>query len=171
LKNQIYEKEESCHKLEEEVVDLRKKVEKSNTHIKFMNKSTILDEILDRQRSPHDKLGLGYNKEASHLEVSTSKMHKLIPSLSKGGSNDASQPSTKRKETFKRTKKGRHQETIFTPQRKFRRETPSWWTLKKRYENVFQDHCYSCNEYGNKALDCRHYARKDNGSFHNTLRC
>jgi hypothetical protein len=47
LKNQLDEKEESCHKLEAEVVDLRKKVEKSN---KFLNSSTILNEILDSQR-------------------------------------------------------------------------------------------------------------------------
>jgi hypothetical protein len=42
--------EESCHKLEAEVVNLRKKVEKSNTQIKFLNSSMILDEILDSQR-------------------------------------------------------------------------------------------------------------------------
>jgi hypothetical protein len=59
LKNQVNEKEESCHKLENEVVDLRKKVEKSN---KFLNSSTTLNEILDSQRSPNDKLGLGYKK-------------------------------------------------------------------------------------------------------------
>jgi hypothetical protein len=47
LKNQINEKEESCHKLEGEVVDLRKKVEKSN---KFLNSSQILNEILKIQR-------------------------------------------------------------------------------------------------------------------------
>jgi hypothetical protein len=47
-KNQINEKEESCHKLEAEVVDLRKKVEKSN---KFLNSSQILNEILESQRS------------------------------------------------------------------------------------------------------------------------
>jgi predicted nucleic acid-binding Zn-ribbon protein len=43
LKNQINEKEESCCKLEDEIVDLRKKVENSN---KFFNNSLILDEIL-----------------------------------------------------------------------------------------------------------------------------
>jgi hypothetical protein len=86
LKNQVNEKEESCHKLEAEVVDLRRKVEKSNTHIKFMNNSTILDEILDSQRSPNDKSGLGYNKEATHFEASTSKKHEVSPSFSKGGS-------------------------------------------------------------------------------------
>ena len=59
LKNQVNEKEESCHKLEAEVVDLRKNIEKKN---KFLNSSTILNEILESQRSPNDKLGLGYNK-------------------------------------------------------------------------------------------------------------
>jgi hypothetical protein len=59
LKKKINEKEESCHKLEDEVVDLRKKVEKSN---KFLNSSQILSEILESQRSPNDKSGLGYKK-------------------------------------------------------------------------------------------------------------
>jgi hypothetical protein len=68
LKNQVNEKEESCHKLESEVVDLRNKVDKSN---KFLNSSTILNGILDSQISPNDKSGLGYNKEATHLEGST----------------------------------------------------------------------------------------------------
>jgi hypothetical protein len=111
-----------------------------------MNNSTISYEILDIQISPNDKSGLGY-KEAIHLEAKTYKKHEISPSFSKGGSNVASQPSTQRNETFKITKQGRHQEAIFTPQRKFKRETPSRWTPKKRYENVF------------------------NGRFHNTLRC
>jgi hypothetical protein len=139
-------------------------------HIKFMNNSTILDEILDIQRSPNDKSGLGYNKEAIHLEASTSKKYEVSPSLSKGGINVAIQPSTQSKETFNRTKQGINQESIFTPQSKSRRETPSRWTIKQRYEHVFYGHFYSCNEYGHKALDCRH-ARKDNGRFNNTLRC
>jgi hypothetical protein len=44
LKIQINEKEESCCNLEAEIVDLRKKVEKSS---KFLNSSRILDEILE----------------------------------------------------------------------------------------------------------------------------
>jgi hypothetical protein len=67
LKNQINEKEESCDKLEAEVVYLRKKVEKSN---KFLNSSQILDEILESQRSPCDKSGLGYKEESTHAEAS-----------------------------------------------------------------------------------------------------
>jgi hypothetical protein len=171
LKNQVNEKEESCHKLEVEVFDLRKKVEKSNTHIKFMNSSTILDEILDRQRSPNDKSSLGYNKEAAQFEASTSKKHEVSPSISKSGSKDAIQAPTQSNETFRRIEQRRHQESIFTPQSKFRRETPSRWTPKQRYENVFHGHCFSCNEYGQKYLDCRHYVRRDVGRHHNILRC
>jgi hypothetical protein len=57
--------EEPCHKLEAEVL----KVEKENTQSKFLNKSMTLDKILDSQRSPNDKSGIGYNKE----EISTPK--------------------------------------------------------------------------------------------------
>jgi hypothetical protein len=166
LKNQVNEKEESCHKLEDKVVDLRKKVEKSN---KFLNISTILNEILDNQISPNDKSDLGYKKEDTHVEASTSKKHEVSPSLSKDGNNVASQPSTQGNESFKETKQGRHQEAIFTSQNKFK--TPSIWAPKQRYENVFYGQCYSCNEYGHKALECILYARRDNESFHNTLRC
>jgi hypothetical protein len=132
LKNQINEKEESCHKLEAEVVDIRKKVEKSN---KFLSSSLILNEILESQISPNDKSGLRYKKEATHDEASTSKKHEV-----KDEEKVASQPSTKDKESFKRTKQERHQEATFTPQRK---RTP-----KQRYESVFHAQCYSCNEYG-----------------------
>jgi hypothetical protein len=127
-----------------------------------------LNEILDSQRSPNDKLGIGYKKHTTHFEASTAKKHEVSPSLSKDGNNIASQSSTQGKESFKRTKQGRHQEAIFTPQR---RDTPSRWKSKKRYENVFHGQCYSCNEYGHKALECRYYARKDSERFHNTLRC
>jgi hypothetical protein len=78
LKNKVNEKEESCPKLEAEVFYLIKKVEKSN---KFLNRSTILNEILDSPISPNDKTGLGYNKEATHFETSTPRKHEVSPSL------------------------------------------------------------------------------------------
>jgi hypothetical protein len=79
LKNQVNEKEESCHKLEVEVVNIISKSEKPNAHVKFMNNSIILDEILDSQRYPNDKYGLGYNKEDAQSEVGTSKKHDVGP--------------------------------------------------------------------------------------------
>jgi hypothetical protein len=153
LKIQINEKEESCCKLEAEIVDLRKKVEKSN---KFLNSSRILDEILESQRSSCDKSGLGYKGEDTHAEVSTSKKHEV--NLSKKEDNVAKQPSTQGKENFKIIKQGRHQEAILG-------------TPKKRYESIFHGHCYSCNGYGHKAFECRSYERRYNGRFYNSTRC
>ena len=57
--------EESCHKMEAEIL----KVEKSNTQSKFLNNSMTLGNLLDSQRSPNEKSGIGYNKE----EISTPK--------------------------------------------------------------------------------------------------
>jgi hypothetical protein len=57
--------EESCHKMQEKVL----KVEKSNTQSKFLNNSMTLDKLLDSQRSPTDKSGVGYIKE----KISTPK--------------------------------------------------------------------------------------------------
>jgi hypothetical protein len=136
-----------------------------------MNNPTILDEILDNQRSPNNKSGLGYSKEATHYEASSSKNRDVGPSFSKGGRKYASQTPAQSKETFRRPEQGRHQEASAIPQSKFRRETPSRWTQKKMYENVFNGHYLSCNGYGQKALDCRHYARKGVGGFHDILRC
>ena len=91
LKNQINEKEESCCKLEAEIVDLRKKVEKSN---KFLNISRILDDVKSKIPSC-DKLGLGYKEDGTHAKASTSKKHEV--SLSKKEYNVSKKASTQGK--------------------------------------------------------------------------
>jgi hypothetical protein len=153
LKNQINEKEESQYKREVEIVDLRKKVEKSN---KFLNISLILDDILEIQRSRYDKSSLGYKGEDTHVEASTSKKHEVNPSNEED--NVAKKPSTQGKENFKSTKQGKHQEAILG-------------TPKKRYESIFHGNCYSCNGYGHKSFECKYYERKNNGRLYNTMRC
>jgi hypothetical protein len=115
-----------------------------------------LDEILESQISPYDKSSLGYKREVTHAEESISKKHEVNPS--KKEHNVAKQPSTRGKENNKRTKQARNQEATFG-------------TPKKRYENIFHGHCYSCNGYGHKAFECRSYERRYNGRFYNTMRC
>ena len=61
LKDKLDEKEEQCQKIEMEIVGLRKTSENSNARVKFRNNSIILDKILNCQKSPFDKFGLGYN--------------------------------------------------------------------------------------------------------------
>jgi septal ring factor EnvC (AmiA/AmiB activator) len=90
LKTDIISQAEEKNKVDDEI----RKILKFNVHLKtqikearrreekskrFMNNSTILDEILNCQRSPNDKFGLGYNKEVAHFEVITSKKYEVIP--------------------------------------------------------------------------------------------
>jgi hypothetical protein len=88
-----------------------------------------LNEILESQRSPNDKSGIGYKREATHDEASTSKKHEVSLSLSKDKDNVASQPPTQGKESFKRTKQGRHQEAILTPQSKAKVRNCFSWSM------------------------------------------
>jgi hypothetical protein len=80
VRNQLNKKEESCHKMEAEVVNIGNKVDNSNTQINFLNNSMTLEEILDSHKSPNDKSGLVYNKE----EISTPKKPDAGPSFVKG---------------------------------------------------------------------------------------
>jgi hypothetical protein len=139
VRNQLDKKEESCHDMEEEFVNLRKKVENSDTQNKFLNRSITLDEILDSQRSPNDKSSLGYNKE----KIITTNRSDAGPSFVKDEDRSDTAPSFEKSENryesgssssrnkrnttkFRRSDHGIHPKAIHRPQSKFKRETPSW---------------------------------------------
>lgn len=74
LQFQIDEKEKHLEKLEGEIVGLRKEIEKTKAiNLKFVKGSETLDEIINVQRSPLNKTGLGYNGESS--QATTSKRY------------------------------------------------------------------------------------------------
>jgi len=74
LQFKIDEKEKHLEKLEGEIVGLRKEIEKTKAiNLKFVKGSETLDEIINVQRSPLNKTGLGYNGETS--QASTSKSY------------------------------------------------------------------------------------------------
>jgi hypothetical protein len=62
---QLKKKEENCEELESEIVSLRKDLEKStaklNISLKFEKSTGILGDIINFQRSPFIKTGLGYD--------------------------------------------------------------------------------------------------------------
>ena len=71
------EKSQECERLEEEVVSLRKNLEKSQREL-LMNTPLIkgseqLDQILNAQRSPIIKTGIGYEGETSKSKVEDNK--------------------------------------------------------------------------------------------------
>ena len=70
LKNQLEDKEKHNEKLECEVVDLRKELEKIKTlNLRFAKMSETLDEIIKVQHSPLIKTGLGYIEESSQASA------------------------------------------------------------------------------------------------------
>jgi len=66
-KIQLEEKEEEFNKLKTEVASLTKTFEgyitQKKVNEKLLKRTEVRDEILNSQRSPNDKSGLGYNSE------------------------------------------------------------------------------------------------------------
>jgi nickel-dependent lactate racemase len=59
LRNQLEEREKVIEILEEEIVTLRKDLQKKDMQ---QNNTKILDEIISSQRPYYDRTGLGYNQ-------------------------------------------------------------------------------------------------------------
>ena len=68
LRDQLVEKDKAYQMLKTKVMELKKKVGQSKANEKFKICSFILDEILESQRSPFDKTGLGYSKTMKETE-------------------------------------------------------------------------------------------------------
>jgi hypothetical protein len=88
LMNQIKEKENICDKLEEEIVSLRKYLEKSKTqmNIKFVRGSEILDNILNNQRS-----------RESSINMSTTEKPTSYANALKGNNNQPNKSENEKK--------------------------------------------------------------------------
>ena len=61
MNKEINEKQQICKILEDEIVQLKGKLEKEDIYSKFENNSKILNNILSSQRSSNDNTGLGYD--------------------------------------------------------------------------------------------------------------
>ena len=63
LNLQLKRRIQESNKLEEEIIQFKKKLDEGSIKSKFENSSRILDDILNSQRSSSDRSGLGLNKE------------------------------------------------------------------------------------------------------------
>jgi hypothetical protein len=62
LKRQLEEKNKITYNLEDEIVSLRKELQKKDIQLNFGNNTKILDEITSNQKPFYEKYGLGYKK-------------------------------------------------------------------------------------------------------------
>jgi hypothetical protein len=142
--------------LEAEVVELRKKTEQSEAHVK--TSSSILDEILESQRSPFHKTGLGYGKTKKETKEGSS-YSLFAPSV----------PAQKKEEVKSEAKNKPY--VAPRPQVRFRREPTPRYDQRDRYDGTFHGYCFSCNGYGHRAVDCRRNVRRDVGRPNTQIIC
>ena len=129
-----------------EVVGLRKKYEKNDAFVKFKDNSVVLDKILDCQRSPCDKTGLGYKKDKEKPEDDTwsPKTPEAGPSTSKAAPHAPAHGNKK----FGSSKMQQRVRSI--PQSKLRKETTPRWNQSPKYESRFNGYRYFCCNFGHK---------------------
>jgi hypothetical protein len=158
-KVQMIKKEEDCEKLEQEVVSLRKslrnsQVPKELTHLGCMGETSY-------------KKDSNTNKKVEERATQTvDEKWTRIPERR----NDY-----KRDEFPRRPPTFRNQRSFNQYEGNYRRvdHEPRWTTsqrrsLTPRYQNFFLGHCYTCKNFGHKAINCRinernKYTRNMNG--------
>eukprot|EP00253_Pinus_taeda_P006883 PITA_06883 len=169
LQFQIDEKERHLEKLEGEIVGLRKEIEKTKAiNLKFVKGSETLDEIINVQRPPLNKTGLGYNGETS--QASTSKSYLDAARRNEQKHNEDHQ--VKQGRIANRNYQGqsilRVNKSYNQPQVKYSQfgsridDKRNYNQLAGRFDNrrsFFNGQCFSCHNFGHKAAQCVAYKK------------
>ena len=135
LKRRIHESE----KIVEEILQFRRNLNGGSIKSKFENSSRILDDILSSQRPSSDRYVLGFVKE---------KNPEIFPVTNQEGSKKSYAEVIKTP-----AKKEGSKKVGLISQDKNRNNTTS--RRPNRYLQIFLGQCYSCNNFGHKALNCR----------------
>jgi hypothetical protein len=153
LNKELNEKHQTCKILEDEIIQLKGKLEKGDIQSKFENNSKILNNILSSQRSSTDKTGLRYDPSteqkngkqpisyADALEKSIRREEnktKIIPLKIVPNKQKCALPTKEKDE-----KKNR-----------IIRRNPS-----NRNQYIFFGYCYLCNNFAHKAIHCKAYRK------------
>jgi hypothetical protein len=156
LSKQLNDKEKNCEKLEVEIVLLRRKLEKGTNLSKLESSSKILDDILNSQRPSSNKAGLGYD----HKETNKGSKYGIQKSDKNPRTYAASlQSSFKREENQIKTDSNQQISALSPKINEYRRNTTPRRTPPKRYQQLFLGYCFSCHNFGHKALDCKAYRK------------
>ena len=75
IREQLNEKKKDCEKLEDEIILLRKKLEKGTIQSRLENNSKILDDILNSQRPSSNKTRFTFDQKKTN-EGSNPIIHK-----------------------------------------------------------------------------------------------
>jgi hypothetical protein len=166
LKKQLAEKKVRCEALEAEVVAVRKDLEKFQAlyhqNLTSIKASEGLATILNQQRNPKLKTGLGYEEGSSSGHPSNKESIKFVKSTIIDNNKSA---ETKEDNQLPRRSEGKSTRTESVEQRNNassaqgnhqhgrnrpaqRRQPFSW------YKEFFYGYCFFCSNFGHKAVNC-----------------
>jgi hypothetical protein len=154
---QLNDREKDYEKLEVEIVLLRREIEKEKKQSKFVNNTKILNDILNRQRSPNAKTRLGYDLNSTSILQKTDKQSisyadTLRSSLKREDNKIKMAPLNTGFNKQAPPPKGKGNTMI-------RRNPPN------RYQHIFLGYFYSCNNFGHKEVHCKAYRNYKSRNF------
>jgi hypothetical protein len=158
LKQQLSEKKARCEALEEEIVKTRKEMEKFNglyhQNMPSIKASEGLTSILNQQRNPKLKTGLGYEEGSSSDHPSNIEPIKFVKS---SNINNNHSTETKKENQPPRRNERKSTRTEFVDQRDYRHERnrpPQRRQIFSRYKGFFYGYCFFCSNFGHKSINC-----------------
>jgi len=178
IKRQLDENQKITNNLEAKITPLRKELQKKDIQLNFGNSTKILDEIICNKKPFYEKYGLGYkqNNADEHLSsmmignkadqrnyadtikgsIKKQECKPLKEDIQKSEINKNKKEDNAFRETWNQ------QPTIKKTQEEyhdFKRTTLTRRLPTPRYRNIFLVLCYSCNNFGNKSINFRAYAK------------
>jgi hypothetical protein len=166
LKQQLSEKKARCESLEQEVVKTRKEMEKFqalyNQNLSSIKASEGLTTILNQQRNPKLKTGLGYEEGSSSGKPGIEEPIKFVKSTT----NDNNKPAeTKEDNQPPKTSKGKgarieseeRRNNVASAERCHQQERNQFAQRRQpfsRYKEFFYGYCFYCSNFGHKAVNC-----------------
>jgi hypothetical protein len=183
LKHQLSEKRARSEALEEEVVKTRKEMEKFQAlyhqNLSSIKASEGLATILNQQRNPKLKTGLGYEEGSSSGQPRNKEPIKFVKASVhvKLTTNDNNKPAeTKEDNQPPRTSKGKSARTESVEQRNNALPTQGHHQHGRnrfsqrrqpfsRYKEFFYGYCFYCSNFGHKAVNCSLRLRHEQLSF------
>jgi hypothetical protein len=171
MKKQYLEKEEK-HQVEVNI--LKDKLEEKDKLLRFQDSTKVLDDILNSQRSPTIKTGLGFHESIEGESSSQSKTRNSNAKFEMPHNEMRGQPHHQpKKESLQRksfTPKCGSDRRLFPPMNNVEcyvyhnlghvasrcrsRMVQDHHSERSSRSRYFKGYCFSCNMFGHKAVDC-----------------
>jgi hypothetical protein len=145
LEKSLEEKQIIVERMEAEIVHLKKELDAKIIQTKYENSSKILDKIITTQRDSGNKNGIGYSQKESHVNSKSYADALCCTFKKKNEENISNDQNSKR---------------LPPPIKKEGKKIPKKFD-QNMYPCILPGYCFSCSNFGHKAINCRSYRKKN----------